>query len=210
MIDQMVSDGADIVDIGGRSTRPGSVEISAEEELQRVMDVIRYIAKKYPNQWMSIDTTKAMVAHVAIQEGCRIINDISSGDMDQKMIETVSRLKVPYISMHMQGRPETMQVNPQYNAVIEEIDIFFNERIEKAIKLIAITIGKRIAKNFTKPHKNTINDQLPISTSIQPDNHNPGIVGIIIKSISGIKETASFFFNSFIPSISFKFSRLPA
>ena len=181
MIDQMVSDGADIVDIGGRSTRPGSVEISAEEELERVMEVIRYIAKKYPNQWMSIDTTKAMVAHVAIQEGCRIINDISSGDMDNEMIETVSRLKVPYISMHMQGRPDTMQSNPTYDQITKDVFSYFNSKItqfqQHGIEQIIIDPGFGFGK--TIEHNYTLLRELDSFKSLQ----KPLLVGLSRKSM---------------------------
>ena len=181
MIDQMVSDGADIVDIGGRSTRPGSVEISAEEEIQRVIEVIRYIAKQYPNQWMSIDTTKSMVAEVAIQEGCSIINDISSGDMDQKMIETVSSLKVPYISMHMQGTPDTMQSNPMYQQITKDIITYFKSKItqfqQHGIEQIIIDPGFGFGK--TIEHNYSLLRELDSFMSLQ----KPLLVGLSRKSM---------------------------
>ena len=157
MIDQMIEEGADILDIGGRSTRPGSIEISEKEEIERVKDVIQYIAINHPHVWMSIDTTKAKVAKFAVDEGCRIINDISSGDMDQEMIDTVSKLKVPFVSMHMQGTPETMQTSPQYVNVTKEIKSFFEEKIkllhslgvEQVIIDPGFGFGKTIDHNYT-------------------------------------------------------------
>ena len=157
MVDQMIEEGADILDIGGRSTRPGSIEISEHEEIERVKDVIQYVSKNYSAVWMSIDTTKANVAHFAIDEGCRIINDISSGDMDHKMIETVAKLKVPFVSMHMQGRPDHMQVNPTYSDVTNEVSEYFKKKIEyfttKGIEQVILDpgfgFGKTIDHNYT-------------------------------------------------------------
>jgi len=104
MIEQMVEEGVDILDIGGRSSRPESQEISEEEEIQRVAEIISFVVKKFPSLWISIDTTKASVAKFAVDKGCRIVNDISAGNMDPLMLETVADLKVPFVCMHMQGR----------------------------------------------------------------------------------------------------------
>lgn len=157
MVDQMIEDGADILDIGGRSTRPGSIEISEKEEIERVKDVIQYVSKNHPKVWMSIDTTKANVAHIAINEGCRIINDISSGEMDHRMIQTVSGMKVPFICMHMQGTPENMQLNPTYSNVINDVVQFFEKKIEwlssHGIDQVVLDpgfgFGKTIEHNYT-------------------------------------------------------------
>ncbi len=130
MIEKMVDDGVDILDIGGRSSRPGSEEISEEEEIQRVAEIIAFVAKTYPSVWMSIDTTKSTVAQYAVEHGCRIVNDISAGDMDPLMIEKVAQMKVPFVCMHMQGTPDTMQNNPTYHHIADDIFSFFTQKIE--------------------------------------------------------------------------------
>jgi len=126
---QMVEDGADILDIGGESSRPGANPVSEEEELERVIPVIkRLVAKaKVP---ISIDTYKASVARVAIDSGASMVNDISALRMDKNMVDIVKRGRVPVCLMHMQGRPRNMQKNPRYKDVVSEIFSFFRERID--------------------------------------------------------------------------------
>ncbi len=119
--EQMLNDGAAILDIGGATTKPGAQLISADEELQRVMPVIEAIIKRFPDAWLSADTYNAAVAKEAVAAGVSIINDVSSGSIDKDMLATVASLQVPYIAMHMQGTPETMQQNPQYNNVALDI-----------------------------------------------------------------------------------------
>ncbi|MFN4977793.1 MAG: dihydropteroate synthase [Bacteroidota bacterium] len=156
MIEQMVEEGVDILDIGGRSSRPESQEISEEEEIQRVAEIISFVVKKFPSLWISIDTTKASVAKFAVDKGCRIVNDISAGNMDPLMLETVADLKVPFVCMHMQGTPDTMQKNPTYNQITEEIVDFFAKKIAQ-LELIGIDqviidpgfgFGKTIEHNY--------------------------------------------------------------
>ncbi|MEY4113622.1 MAG: hypothetical protein RLZ76_315 [Bacteroidota bacterium] len=156
MIEKMVDDGVDILDIGGRSSRPGSEEISEEEEIQRVAEIISFVAKTYPSVWMSIDTTKSTVAQYAVEHGCRIVNDISAGDMDPLMIEKVAQMKVPFVCMHMQGTPDTMQNNPTYHHIADDIFSFFTQKIEllasRGIEEIIIDpgfgFGKTIEHNY--------------------------------------------------------------
>ncbi|MBS1773121.1 MAG: dihydropteroate synthase [Bacteroidetes bacterium] len=119
--EQMLQDGATILDIGGASTKPGSKLLTADEELKRVIPVIDTIHKRYPDAWLSIDTYNAQTAKEAIAAGADIVNDVSSGRIDTKMIATVATLGVPYIAMHMQGTPATMQQKPQYENVTQEI-----------------------------------------------------------------------------------------
>lgn len=181
MINQMIDEGADILDIGGRSTRPGSKEISETEEIERVKGVIKYIAKTYPNVWMSIDTTKASVANIAINEGCRIVNDVSSGEMDREMIKTVARLKCPFVCMHMQGTPDTMQLNPQYEHVTTEIIKFFQDKIKyletHGIDQIIIDPGFGFGK--TIEHNYTLLNELSHFSSLQ----KPILAGLSRKSM---------------------------
>lgn len=117
----MIGEGADILDIGGQSTRPGSKRITAAEEIERVVPAIEEIIQAYPHALISIDTYYAEVAAAAVQAGATLINDISSGNMDKDMISTVASLRTPYICMHMKGTPETMQQEANYEDVVKEI-----------------------------------------------------------------------------------------
>ena len=112
--EKMIHDGAAILDIGGASTKPGQPIMAADEELARVLPVVEQIHRRFPEVWLSVDTYNARVAKEAVGAGVSIVNDVSSGRIDAGMIKTVASLGVPYIAMHMQGTPETMQVNPTY------------------------------------------------------------------------------------------------
>jgi len=133
--EKMLNDGADFIDVGGVSTRPGAKKISVDEELKRVIPVIENILKKFPETLISIDTFRAKVAKEAVESGAVIINDISAGSMDEELLETVAKLKVPYILMHMQGTPQTMQNNPVYEDVTMEVNQFLSEKISELKKL---------------------------------------------------------------------------
>lgn len=124
-VEKMLTDGADIIDIGGQSTRPGSDLISADEEIKRIIPAIEMIAKKFPTAFISVDTFYSAVAKTAVDAGANIINDISAGSIDNKMIETVAGLKVPYLLMHMKGTPQTMRQNAMYEDVTREVLDFF-------------------------------------------------------------------------------------
>lgn len=154
---QMVAEGAGILDIGGQSTRPGSSSITVEEELARVIPVITSIHQHFPDTIISIDTYNSKVAAAAVNAGASIVNDISAGNMDEQMMATVANLNVPYICMHMQGIPATMQQEPHYNDVALEVLDFFITKIE-ACKNAGITdiiidpgfgFGKTITHNFS-------------------------------------------------------------
>jgi dihydropteroate synthase len=120
-----INEGCDILDIGGMSSRPGARVISEQEELQRVIPVIESIKKHWPNIPISVDTWRAEVASQAVSAGADLVNDISAGAMDETMFQTIAQLKVPYILMHMQGKPLTMQVAPSYqNITIDLLDFF--------------------------------------------------------------------------------------
>jgi len=131
-VDAMVKEGAEIIDIGGESTRPGSKPVTIDEELGRVIPAINYIAKNYDIP-ISIDTQKSEVAKKAIEAGAHIINDVG-GLRNEDMISVVSEMNVPVIMMHMQGTPENMQKNPQYGDVVEDIKEWLEERINAAEK----------------------------------------------------------------------------
>lgn len=154
---RMVDDGADIIDIGGCSTRPGAEEINEEIEKERVCRAVRLVRSHYPDVVLSVDTYRASVAEEAIvHTGADIINDISGGGMDEGMFPLVIRLNVPYIMMHMQGRPATMQKDPHYDDVVADILYWFGQRItalhEAGVKDIIIDpgfgFGKTSEHNF--------------------------------------------------------------
>ncbi len=132
---QMVEEGADIIDIGGESTRPGSERISEEEELKRVLPVLRMVRKELPDVWISIDTYKAEVAKVCLEEGADIINDVSGGTFDKTMFSVVSRYRCPYVLTHIKGRPETWKREPIiYNDVVREVVSWFECRVAELRK----------------------------------------------------------------------------
>jgi dihydropteroate synthase len=154
---RMLTEGADILDIGGCSTRPGALEVQEETEKRRVCHATELILRKYPEAIVSIDSFRATVAEEAvINSGASIINDISGGEMDGEMFPLVMRLNVPYIMMHMQGTPQTMQSNPQYNDVVADILFWFGQRVtplkHAGVKDIILDpgfgFGKRADHNF--------------------------------------------------------------
>lgn len=152
----MHEQGADIIDIGGRSSRPGSRHLEDQEELDRVAYSIEYVKTHYPHQWCSIDTTSAVVAEFALSKGVEIVNDISAGKLDLRLWPVVSHWRVPYVCMHMQGTPDTMQFNPQYEHVVEEVLLFFKETmgmlnhagIEQVIIDPGFGFGKTLEHNY--------------------------------------------------------------
>lgn len=152
---QLIREGADIIDIGGESTRPGAEPVPQEEELRRVIPVIRAIRRESSIP-ISIDTYKARVAEAALEAGANIINDISALRFDPQMVKIVAQARVPVVLMHMQGEPRTMQQNPTYTDVVREIKEFLAERIafarahniEKIIIDPGIGFGKTVAHNI--------------------------------------------------------------
>lgn len=130
---KMANEGADIIDIGAQSTRPGSTRISAEEEISKICHLIALI-KESTKKLISVDTYHSKVAIEAVRAGADIINDISGGTMDEKMIETAGQLRVPYICMHIKGTPENMQQQTEYKDIIGELLDFFIQKIERCRK----------------------------------------------------------------------------
>lgn len=150
-VEKMIKDGATILDIGGQSTRPKSDQISADEELKRVLPVIEAIRKNFPDQFLSIDTFYAAVAKTAVDAGCDIVNDVSAGTLDENLLPTVAQLNVPYVLMHMKGTPQTMQQEPHYENVTLEVFDFLNfksaELVKLGIKDVIIDPGFGFGKN---------------------------------------------------------------
>lgn len=154
---QMMDEGADMIDVGGYSSRPGADDVTPEEEIDRLRRGLRIVRKLYPEVPVSVDTFRADVARMCIEEeGADIINDISGGMMDRQMFRTVARLGVPYILMHMQGTPDTMQVAPHYDNLRREVMLYFAERIDRLCQMGAKDIivdpgfgfGKTLEHNY--------------------------------------------------------------
>ncbi len=134
-VEKILQDGATFIDIGGQSTKPDANTINAEEELNRVLPVVQLIVKKFPKAILSIDTFNSEVAIACINEGAAMINDISAGNLDSQMLETIAQLQVPYSMMHLRETPKTMQSFTDYEDVVQEILFYFSEKIAKARSL---------------------------------------------------------------------------
>lgn len=149
--EKMLSEGADILDIGGYSSRPGAAEVSTQEELDRVMPVVEKLISEM-SVILSVDTFRSIVAAEAIAAGAHIINDISAGDDDDKMISTVAELGVPYIAMHKKGLPKTMQNNPEYGDAVTEVFHYLELKVKQCrdagIKDIVIDLGYGFGKTI--------------------------------------------------------------
>ncbi len=150
--EKMLLEGATFIDIGGASSKPGTVEISIDEELARVLPALEEIHKKFPETIISIDTYRSDVAKKAVEAGAAMVNDISGGNLDAKMLKTVGMLGVPYVAMHMLGKPENMQDKPSYNNILTHIRSFFASKIDTAHKAgihdIIIDPGFGFGKNL--------------------------------------------------------------
>ena len=129
-VEQFLSEGATFIDIGGHSTKPGADWVPEDEELDRTVPVIEAIVQRFPEARVSIDTFRSRVAQQCVEAGAALVNDVSGGNLDEQMFETVARLQVPYILMHMQGTPKTMQQNPTYEDVTREIIQELSAKIE--------------------------------------------------------------------------------
>lgn len=160
-VQQLMDDGADMIDIGGYSSRSGADDVSPEEEMNRLRRGLRVVRRLYPEVPISVDTFRADVARMCVEEeGADIINDISGGMMDRQMFRTVARLDVPYILMHMQGTPDTMQQAPHYDNLRREVMLYFAERIDRLCQMGAKDIivdpgfgfGKTLEHNYELFH----------------------------------------------------------
>ncbi len=155
LAEQMITEGADIIDLGAMSSKPGSEIISPQEEWERIEAHLHLLREKFPNIIISIDTVHSSTAHQAIEKGADMINDISFGQIDSHIWQIAKKAKVPYIGMHMQGIPSSMQENPQYDDVVREVYAYLSERVslceideDKIILDIGIGFGKTIDQNF--------------------------------------------------------------
>jgi dihydropteroate synthase len=155
-VEKMLTDGASIIDVGGYSSRPDAEDIPEKEEINRSVNAIKLIIKKFPNAILSVDTFRSEVARQAILEGAAIVNDISAGELDQKMFSTVATLKVPYIVMHMRGTPQTMKTLTSYEDIVKEITDYIHRKISslQALNISNVIVdpgfgfAKTIEQNF--------------------------------------------------------------
>ena len=156
-VNVMLNEGADIIDIGAYSSRPGASDISVKEEQTRINQFLPIISKEFPNAVLSIDTFRSSVADMAVNQGASIVNDISAGTADIGMMKKVAELKVPYILMHMKGNPANMQKNTDYSNVKSEVFNFLSERVKEAeisgIKDIVIDPGFGFGKNLNQNYE---------------------------------------------------------
>lgn len=189
-VTKMLQDGADIIDVGGASSRPGAESVDGHMERDRVLPVIEMICQKFPDTVISIDTNNAQTAHAAVKQGAHIVNDISAGDDDADMLATVGALKVPYIAMHKQGSPKTMQVNPKYKDVVTEVVDYFLAKI-KACKqhgIVDLILDPGFGFGKTVDHNYALLKHL---NSIKELTHQPILVGVsrksMINKVLGIK-----------------------
>lgn len=160
-VEKMLLEGATFIDIGGQSSKPNAAIVSVDEELKRVIPIVDLILKKFPETIISIDTFNSKVAQIAVENGAAIINDISAGSLDSTMFESVAKLQVPYIMMHMRGTPQTMQKMTNYDDLVKDVLFYFSEKVTKArsfgINDLIIDPGfgfaKTLQQNFELLHK---------------------------------------------------------
>ena len=130
--EKMLNEGVAIIDIGAVSTRPFADEVSFEEEKKRLLEILPNLVKTFPETIFSVDTFRSEIAKIAVGEGASMINDISGGQADKNMFKIISELQVPYVMMHTQGMPQTMQIEPKYDDVMNELILFFSKQIASA------------------------------------------------------------------------------
>jgi dihydropteroate synthase len=178
--DEMIINGASIIDVGGQSTRPGSRRIEADEELKKVIPAIEEILKRFPEVIISVDTFYSRVAEHAIHAGAALINDVSAGTIDEDLITTIAKLNVPYVLMHMKGNPENMQQHASYKNVVLEVFDFLNFTIKKLTDLgiqdIIVDPGFGFAKTIEH------NFKLLANLSYLSQLNKPIMVGLSRKS----------------------------
>ncbi len=150
--EKLISEGADIIDIGGYSTRPGAGHVSAEEEWQRLQPALEALPKRFPETPISVDTFRALIAKRCIDHGCAMINDISGGSLDPEMFDTIKTLKVPYVLMHMRGDPRTMQTKTNYEDVVKNILTELEKKLSnltnKGVNDVILDVGFGFAKTM--------------------------------------------------------------
>jgi len=180
-VEKMLNDGATFIDIGAYSSRPGAKHISEEEELNRIALVIKQLTKQFPEILISADTFRSNVAKQCIQNGACMVNDISAGNLDQNMFSTIAALQVPYIMMHMQGDPKTMQNNPTYENIVQDILYSFSKKITELREMGVNDIITDVGFGFGKTLEH--NYQLLSNLSMFKYLEVPMLVGVSRKSM---------------------------
>ena len=179
-IEKMLSEGATFIDIGAYSSRPNAEHVSEDDELKRIMPIVELILKELPESLLSIDTFRSTVASKCINSGACMINDISAGYLDKRMLQTIADLHVPYIMMHMRGTPQTMQQQTNYNNLVKDIIFYFSERIATArsLGIVDIIIDPGFGFSKTLEQNFEILNKLELFTMIE----KPLLVGVSRKS----------------------------
>ncbi|VAW21966.1 Dihydropteroate synthase [hydrothermal vent metagenome] len=155
-VDKMLNEGATFIDVGAYSSRPGAKHISEEEELNRILPVVKLLKSNFSNILISVDTFRSNIAKQCVNSGACMVNDISAGNIDTAMFSTIASLQVPYIIMHMQGSPQNMQKNPVYIDVVKDVLFFFSKKIHKLYALgvndviadVGFGFGKTVTQNY--------------------------------------------------------------
>ena len=180
-VEKMLEDGADIIDIGGCSSKPGSKKVIIDDEIKRVIPTIELVKSKFNEAIISVDTFRSEVAKKAVNSGASIVNDISAGELDPNMFNCVAELSIPYIMMHMQGSPQTMQNKPKYNNVVNDIITNLSKKIFRARELgiIDIVVDPGFGFGKTLDH----NYQILNDLSFFKELDCPILVGISRKSM---------------------------
>lgn len=156
-VDKMLNEGATFIDVGGYSSHPNAEHVNETEELRRILPIITLVLKEFPDALISIDTFRSNIAKQCIDAGAALINDISAGKLDEQMLQTIADLQVPYIMMHMQGTPQTMQQQTHYDDLAKDILFYFSERIAAARQLGIVDLiadpGFGFAKNLEQNYE---------------------------------------------------------
>jgi len=180
-VEKLLTEGSTFIDIGAYSSRPGAKFVSEEEELKRITTIVHLVLKNFPNCRISIDSFRSRIIKECTEMGSAICNDISAGQLDPKMMETVGKLKIPYIMMHMRGTPQNMQEQIQYKHIINDIYYYFSERIQAAkahqINDLIIDLGFGFAKTLDQNY--TLLHQMPFFKNLK----YPILTGISRKSM---------------------------
>jgi dihydropteroate synthase len=180
-VEHMLTEGATFIDVGAYSSRPGADHVSETEELQRILPIVDILVKQFPEIVLSIDTFRSEVAKQCIDAGAAMINDISAGQLDDKMMETVGKLQVPYVMMHMKGTPKTMQQHIDYDDLLKNIIYYFSERIAEAKthKIIDVIIDPGFGFSKTLEQNYELLSRLELLKMIE----KPILVGVSRKSM---------------------------
>ncbi|HAQ37675.1 MAG TPA: dihydropteroate synthase [Saprospirales bacterium] len=179
--EKMLTEGAEIIDVGGMSSRPGAEPVSSNEEIGRIEPVIDALRREFPGIFISVDTFRTEVAEIALDAGADIVNDISGGELDKRMFSFIAERKVPYILMHMQGTPGNMQLDPAYDQVVSEIFHYFVNKIRqlKSFGIEEVVIDPGFGFGKTIVHNFEILNQLEVFSILE----KPVLAGLSRKSM---------------------------